>query len=515
MSSPTPYKVLCVCLGNICRSPTAEVVLRHVCDEQQLNVWVDSAGTSNYHPGAAPDRRSQQHALKRGYHLGHLRARQIQLNDFIEFDLILAMDQQNLVDLQALEQQAKQKFCYSKAQLALMSEYDARYPKQAVADPYYGGDAGFEQVLDQCESSSRAWVEIFKTHYQTGYSSRTMQIQQQVQLKAFNTLALDVSVSHYVCINNTDELVAALAYASEQQLNVLILSGGSNMLLPEKIDALVIHMNIQGIEPIAENEQQQILRVGAGQNWHEFVLWTTAHGFYGLQNLALIPGRVGAAPVQNIGAYGVEAGDFIQSVQVYDRQQHCFTELSAAQCEFSYRHSIFKDNPDRYVITHVTFKLLKHAQLKMNYGDLKAAMADDLTAENLQRQVIQIRQSKLPDPAEYANVGSFFKNPVVDQAYFDEIIEKFPQIPHYPQANGQVKMAAGWLIDQAGWKGKQLGPVGMFDKQALVLVNYTNASLTDVQHTYHAVQKDVYNKFKIHLEPEPVLFNSSGLITAH
>jgi len=274
-------------------------------------------------------------------------------------------------------------------------------------------------------------------------------------------------------------------------------------------------MDIQGIEMLEGNEQHQCLRVGGGQVWHDFVLWTTEQKFYGLQNLALIPGLVGASPVQNIGAYGVEVGEFIHAVEVYDRKLKKFDSIPAADCHFSYRHSIFKDDPTRYVITHVIFKLLKQANLKLNYGDLKAAVGDNLTAENLQQQVIRIRQSKLPDPKEFPNVGSFFKNPIVNQQVFDQIAVDFPNLPHYPQANDQVKMAAGWLIDQAGWKGKQLGPVGMFHKQALVLVNYGHASLKEVRQTYGAVQQAVWDKFKIMLEPEPVLFDCKGLIRSH
>lgn len=342
-----------------------------------------------------------------------------------------------------------------------------------------------------------------------------MYIQNNVQLQPFNTLNLGSVASHYVKVENESMLLEALSYAEQQQLNVLILSGGSNMLLPELIQALVIHMDIQGIETLEENDQTKTLSVGAGQVWHEFVLWTTEQQLYGLQNLALIPGLVGASPVQNIGAYGVEVGEFIRSVRVYDRQLQQFTEIAASDCHFAYRHSIFKDNPERYVITQVIFKLLKQADLKLSYGDLKQAVGEDLTAENLQKQVIQIRQSKLPDPKEYPNVGSFFKNPVISAQCFDQINTKFPQLPHYPQAGGQIKIAAGWLIDQAGWKGKRLGVVGMFAKQALVLVNYEQATLSDVQATYRAVQQDVLTKFDIALEPEPVLFNSVGLIQSH
>ncbi len=342
-----------------------------------------------------------------------------------------------------------------------------------------------------------------------------MQIQTQVQLKPFNTLSLDAIASHYVRIQSIDDLEAALKFAQDEKLNVLILSGGSNMLLPQHIHALVIHMDIQGIEYLFENEETQTIRVGAGQVWHDFVLWTTAHKMYGLQNLALIPGLVGASPVQNIGAYGVEVGEFIESVQVYDRENKIHHCISATDCHFSYRHSIFKDHPERYVITHVTFKLLKQAELKLNYGDLKNAVGEQLTAENLQQQVIHIRQTKLPDPKEYPNVGSFFKNPVISQQAFDQIAVHFPNLPHYPQPHNEVKLAAGWLIDQAGWKGKTLGMVGMFHKQALVLVNYECATLEDVRATYKAVQQDVFEKFNIELHPEPVLFDANGLIGSH
>lgn len=342
-----------------------------------------------------------------------------------------------------------------------------------------------------------------------------MQIQTQVQLKPFNTLSLDAIASHYCKIQSNDDLIQALDFAKQQQLNILILSGGSNMLLPEQIHALVLHMDIQGIELLDADDQVQRLRVGAGQSWHDFVLWTTQQGFYGLQNLALIPGLVGASPVQNIGAYGVEVGEFIESVEVYDRENHSFSSIKAADCDFAYRHSIFKDQPGRYIITHVIFRLLKQPELKLNYGDLKTAVGEEQTPENLERQVIQIRQSKLPDPKEYPNVGSFFKNPVVDLQFFDQIAQQFPNLPHYPQPNNQVKMAAGWLIDQSGWKGKQLGSVGMFHKQALVLVNYANASLKDVRATYQAVQADVQEKFGVLLEPEPVLFAENGMIRSH
>lgn len=342
-----------------------------------------------------------------------------------------------------------------------------------------------------------------------------MNIQHQVQLQPFNTLNLPAVATHYVAVTCVQDVIDALEYAEQRRLNVFILSGGSNVLLPEQMDALVMHMAIQGIETLHDDAQSTTLRVGAGQVWHDFVLWTTTQQLVGLQNLALIPGLVGASPVQNIGAYGVEVGEFIQAVEVYDRHQHQVSLIAVEDCQFAYRHSIFKDEPGRYVILYVHFKLPKHAELKLNYGDLKQAVADDQSIENLQRQVIHIRQQKLPDPKEFANVGSFFKNPMISVTDFDQLITQYPHIPHYPQGNGQVKIAAGWLIDQVGWKGKRLGKVGMFAKQALVLVNYANAQLADVQNTYRAVQHDVMTQFNILLEPEPVLFNHKGLIRSH
>jgi len=342
-----------------------------------------------------------------------------------------------------------------------------------------------------------------------------MMIQKQQQLKHLNTLNLDAITTYYVEIHQPEEIVQALDYAQQHQLNVVVLSGGSNVLLPANINALVIHMRIQGIKSLSEDENVEYIQVGAGQVWHDFVLWSTAQQRYGLQNLALIPGYVGAAPVQNIGAYGVEVGEFIDHVLVYDRELACFSRIGQAECQFAYRDSIFKQQPSRYIISHVVFKLLKQPNLKINYGDLKRAMGDDLSPENLQQQVIQIRQSKLPDPKVFANVGSFFKNPLLSAALFAELIAKFPQIPHYPQTSDSVKVAAGWLIEQAGWKGKRLDQVGMFHQQALVLVNYADANLTDVQNTYRAVQYDVLQMFGIVLEPEPVLFNQNGTIQSH
>ncbi|WP_269914771.1 UDP-N-acetylmuramate dehydrogenase [Acinetobacter sp. HY1485] len=340
-------------------------------------------------------------------------------------------------------------------------------------------------------------------------------IQNNIQLQTLNTLKLPCIAQYYAEITNSTELLQALDFCHQHNLKPVILSGGSNVLLPSKLNTLVIKMAIQGIDVIDESSDEVVICVGAGQNWHEFVLYSTEKKWYGLQNLALIPGLVGASPVQNIGAYGVEVGEFIDAVEVYDRQKKQFSVLKAFQCHFAYRHSIFKEDPARYIITSVTFKLKKQPDLRLAYGDLTQAVGEQKTPENLQTQVIAIRQSKLPNPKEYPNAGSFFKNPIITQSEYDLLNHNYPTMPKYPQADGRVKVAAGWLIDQVGWKGKRLEKVGMFAKQALVLVNYEDANLKDVQKTYQTVQFDVQQKFSIHLEPEPVLFDETGHICLH
>ncbi|SDB87158.1 UDP-N-acetylmuramate dehydrogenase [Acinetobacter boissieri] len=341
-----------------------------------------------------------------------------------------------------------------------------------------------------------------------------LEIQTQVQLQAFNTLKLPATVSHYCKIYSHIDVEDALNFADEAQLNCVILSGGSNMLLPEHLNALILHMHIQGISVVTETSADITVDVAAGENWHTFVLYSTAQKWYGLQNLALIPGLVGASPVQNIGAYGVEVGEFIESVQVYDRITKQYVCLAAHECQFAYRQSIFKQDLTRYIILSVRFKLSRTPYLNLAYGDLKAAVGDEKTAENLQSQVIKIRQSKLPDPEQYPNAGSFFKNPIITHTQYQQLSVQFPNMPNYLQPDGYVKVAAGWLIEQVGWKGRKHGAVGMFERQALVLVNYDQAGLQEVQHTYALVQHAVQQQFSIWLEPEPVRFLPNGTIAS-
>lgn len=340
-------------------------------------------------------------------------------------------------------------------------------------------------------------------------------VQHNFDLTAFNTLALKSQCSDYVALTDHNDIEPAIRYAKAHGLNVFVLSGGSNLLLPEKFQALTIHMLMQGKEILSENDDEVVIKVQAGEIWHDFVCECCAKGYHGLENLALIPGRVGAAPVQNIGAYGVEAGEFIETVWAYDLKQEQHIQLTAEQCHFGYRDSIFKQQAGRYIIYALSFKLLKHAQLRLNYADVAQRVGEDATAEKLLQTIISIRQQKLPQPEQFPNAGSFFKNPVITAQQFSDLAEHYPNAPHYQQHNGMQKVAAGWLIDQAGWKGRRLGDVGMFERQALVLVNYGQASLQDVQRTYEQIQTDIYQKFAIRLEPEPVLLNQFGEISPH
>ncbi|MFU8927466.1 UDP-N-acetylmuramate dehydrogenase [Acinetobacter puyangensis] len=340
-------------------------------------------------------------------------------------------------------------------------------------------------------------------------------VQHNFDLTAFNTLALKSQCSDYVALTDRYDLEQAIDYARVHQLNIFVLSGGSNLLLPEKFRALTIHILTQGKEILSENDDEVVIKVQAGEIWHDFVCNCCAKGYHGLENLALIPGRVGAAPIQNIGAYGVEAGEFIETIWAYDLKQDQHIEFKAAQCDFGYRDSIFKQQAGRYIIYAVSFKLFKHAQLQLKYADVAQQVGDEATPEKLLQTIIHIRRQKLPQPEQFPNAGSFFKNPVLAAQQFSDLIEHYPRVPHYPQNNDMQKVAAGWLIDQAGWKGKRLGDVGMFERQALVLVNYGQASLQDVQRTYEQIQTDIYQKFAIRLEPEPVLLNESGEISPH
>lgn len=293
-----------------------------------------------------------------------------------------------------------------------------------------------------------------------------------------------------------------------KEKDFLLLGGGSNMLLVNDIDNLVVHLNSKGKEIIKQDDKFVWLRVAAGENWHDFVLWCLENNYGGIENLALIPGNVGTCPIQNIGAYGVEVKDVIEEVHAIEIETSKEVILSNFECKFSYRDSIFKNTQKgKYILTGVTFKLStkKHA-INDSYGAIQTILAEksvkEPTIKDIADSVIAIRSSKLPDPDKIGNSGSFFKNPIVPVADFKVLQKKYPSIPSYAAGSKLVKLAAGWLIDQCGLKGKRIGDAGVHQKQALVLVNYGNATGENILDLAKSVQKEVKEKFGVTLEME-------------
>ena len=337
-------------------------------------------------------------------------------------------------------------------------------------------------------------------------------LQSEFDLSTSNTLALAGKAALYAKINSVGQLVDP-DYKSAPRF---VLGGGSNLVLSGDFDGLVLHMAIPGRELAGEDADAWYVRAGAGENWHDFVGWTLAQGWPGLENLSLIPGTVGAAPIQNIGAYGLELGERFQSLTACDMGSGEFVSFDRAACRFGYRDSVFKQEgwhlDGRFVITDVTFRLPKQWRPITRYADIAAELASQEiatpNASQIADAVISVRQRKLPDPAQIPNTGSFFHNPVVDAVVADRLLVTHPGLPNYPQVDGRVKLAAGWLIEQVGWKGRDLGPVGMYEKQALVLVNRGGATGRDVLVLMHAVQFDVRAKFGVELLPEPVFLSA-------
>ena len=332
-------------------------------------------------------------------------------------------------------------------------------------------------------------------------------IKEHVSLKGYNTLGVDVAARFFVAVQSLEQLQDALAWAQQRQVAVFLLGGGSNLVLTADLDMLVIHLQLQGISILSEDAEYARIEVQAGENWHAFVQWSLAQGFSGLENLSLIPGNVGAAPVQNIGAYGVELKDHLESVFFYDRETQQTQRLITAECQFAYRDSLFKRESGRRVILSVIFKLPKVAVLRLDYGDLQGYLAKQQvmqpTPQDVSRAVCEVRAEKLPDPSKLANTGSFFKNPVVSAAHAEQLKQSYPNIVNFAQGDGQVKLAAGWLIDQAGWKGVRQGDAGVHAKQALVLVNYGTATGKQILELAGQIQADILQRFAVELEIEP------------
>ncbi|HOB61124.1 MAG TPA: UDP-N-acetylmuramate dehydrogenase [Candidatus Competibacteraceae bacterium] len=335
-------------------------------------------------------------------------------------------------------------------------------------------------------------------------------LQRGVSLQRFNTFGLPARAAWFAAIDAPEQLATLMADPEWRLRRRFVLGGGSNLVLTGDFDGLVLQVRISGREPVGEEADAWLVRAGAGENWHDLVRWTLAQGWPGLENLSLIPGTVGAAPVQNIGAYGLEMAERFQQLEAIDLETGAAVTFDRDACQFGYRDSVFKKAAaGRFLITHVTFRLPKRWRPATGYADvaqeLEARRIAQPTAQDISDAVMAIRTRKLPDPARIGNAGSFFKNPVVDVAAFAELAARFPELPHYPQPEGSVKLAAGWLIDRCGWKGRDLGPVGVYERQALVLVNRGGARGEDVLRLARAIQASVRSTFGVELEPEPVL----------
>ena len=334
-------------------------------------------------------------------------------------------------------------------------------------------------------------------------------LQPDVSLKPYNSFGVDVAAAQLAEARDDDEVRQALSAASELQLPLLVLGGGSNLLLSGRVEALVLRMASRGIRLLEDDGDRVIIEAEAGEPWHDFVQWTLRQGFVGLENLSLIPGTVGASPVQNIGAYGVELKDCFASLTALDRQTGEVCEFDLERCAFAYRDSLFKQQNGRWIILRVRFALSRSAALHLDYGPVRQRLAEQgvsaPTALDVSRAICSIRQEKLPDPAQLGNAGSFFKNPLVPAELAQRLQAEHADLVAYPQADGQVKLAAGWLIDKAGWKGFRDGDAGVHRLQALVLVNYGNASGQQLLALARRIQADIATRFGVELEIEPNL----------
>ncbi|KAF1006043.1 MAG: UDP-N-acetylenolpyruvoylglucosamine reductase [Pseudomonas fluorescens] len=335
----------------------------------------------------------------------------------------------------------------------------------------------------------------------------TLQVKAQVSLKPFNSFGIDVRAQLFAEAYSDADVREALAHAAAKQLPLLVIGGGSNLLLTRDVPALVLRMATRGIRVLHDDGVNVVVEAEAGEVWHPFVLWTLQQGFAGLENLSLIPGTVGAAPMQNIGAYGVEIKDVFAGLTALDRQTGELHDFNLQACHFAYRDSLFKHEAGRWLILRVRFALSRAAPLKLEYGPVQQRLASlgitQATPSDVSDVICSIRREKLPDPAQLGNAGSFFKNPLVSRALAAQLQAQYPDLVAYPQSGGQVKLAAGWLIDKAGWKGFREGDAGVHRLQALVLVNYGGASGQDIVDLAQRIRLDILECFGVELEMEP------------
>ncbi len=334
-----------------------------------------------------------------------------------------------------------------------------------------------------------------------------IEITENKSLKDLNTFGLEANARFFCQIFEENQLIDALQFAITKQLKYIILGGGSNILFIKDYDGLVIKIENKGINIIEEDSYSILIEVAAGENWHELVQYTLAHNWYGMENLSLIPGNVGASPMQNIGAYGVEVMNLIDSVRFYQTETTDWQTLKKEECEFGYRESIFKQElKGKAIIWSVNFRLFKYTTVKLEYGDINSVLQrkgiESPGPLDVSNAVIEIRQSKLPDPAKIGNAGSFFKNPVVEKSIFDALKQIHPNAPGYIIDENHIKLPAGWLIETAGWKGKRFETYGVHEKQALVLVNYGGSNGNQILQLAKDIQVDIQAKFHINLQTE-------------
>lgn len=330
-------------------------------------------------------------------------------------------------------------------------------------------------------------------------------IKENISLKKYNTFGIDVKTRFFVECSSVKELSDFLAVYQKQKLPLMILGGGSNVLFTKDFDGYILRSFIKGIDIIDETSEYIKLRVGAGEDWDEFVGYCVEHNWGGVENLSLIPGNVGTCPIQNIGAYGVEAKDVIADVETLEIETLKVNRFKNEECNFGYRNSIFKSKlKGKQIITHISFNLKKQPVFKLDYGNLQEELKqfDSINLQSIRQAVIDIRNAKLPKPEDIGNSGSFFKNPVIESSKADKLKKQFVDMPSYTQGEGLVKIPAGWLIEKAGWKGKRIGDAGVHDKQALVIVNYGKASGTEIYELAKEIQKSVKNMFDINLDME-------------
>jgi UDP-N-acetylmuramate dehydrogenase len=333
-----------------------------------------------------------------------------------------------------------------------------------------------------------------------------MIITHNVSLKPFNTFGIDAKAKSFCDITSVDALREILK--SQDSNPLFILGGGSNMLLTQDIEALVLHINLKGIKVVSETENTVIIKAMAGENWHDFVLWCLEHNYGGIENMSLIPGNIGTAPIQNIGAYGVELKDVFVSCEAINIKDQATKTFTKANCKFGYRESVFKqDLKGEYIITSVNLELTKkNHNLRMDYGAIKTELEnsniDEPSIKDISNAVIAIRQSKLPDPKEIGNSGSFFKNPIISVEQFHQLQNNFPNAPSYKVSDKEIKVPAGWLIEKAGFKGKRFNDYGVHNKQALVLVNYGDAKGSDIFKLAQLIQTTVKRIFNIDIDTE-------------